>query len=171
MLTFWSGRGLTVTEWLSSSRFGEFMLRGMARYTTTVSSARSPEEAFLFMADFRNVESWDPGVSKVVQAAGEGPGPEAAYDVSASGRVLRYEVREYVPSTRVVFEAETPRVWIRDVVEVSSTSPGSAVLYDATVELKGLWMVANPLLSLAFKRMGDRAAAGLRRALEAVATV
>lgn len=137
----------------------------MARYTTTVSSPRTPEDAFLFMADFRNVESWDPGVSRVVQVAGEGPGREATYDVEVSGRVLRYEVREYVPSTRVVFAAETPRVWIRDVIEVSSTSPGSAVLYDATVELKGFWAVANPLLSVAFKRMGDKAAAGLVRAL------
>jgi hypothetical protein len=40
------------------------------------------------------------------------------------------------------------------------------VTYDAELQLKSVLKVADPLLGLAFRRIGDRAAVGLRRVLE-----
>jgi len=40
------------------------------------------------------------------------------------------------------------------------------VTYDAELTLNGLLGLADPLLGLSFKRIGDRAAAGLIRALD-----
>ena len=37
--------------------------------------------------------------------------------------------------------------------------------YDAQVDLKGMARLFDPVLGLAFKRLGDNAAAGLRREL------
>ena len=43
----------------------------MARYTVSVRTSMSPEEAFDYMADLRNFAEWDPGVvsSERVEAA------------------------------------------------------------------------------------------------------
>jgi len=44
-------------------------------------------------------------------------------------------------------------------------SEGAVVTYDARLEPRGMLRLADPLLGLAFRRIGDRAAAGLRRVL------
>ena len=43
---------------------------------------------------------------------------------------------------------------------------GSTVTYDAELTLNGLLGLADPLLGLSFKMIGDRAAQGLVRALD-----
>ena len=48
-----------------------------------------------------------------------------------------------------------------------SSAGGTRVTYDAELALKGPLRVLDPLLGLAFKRVGDRAANGLRATLGA----
>jgi len=43
------------------------------------------------------------------------------------------------------------------------------VTYDADLSLKGVFGSGNPILGVVFGRIGDRAAAGLRRVLEGTA--
>ena len=52
-----------------------------------------------------------------------------------------------------------------DEIRVESAGDGAVVTYDARLGMRGVLRVADPLLALAFGRIGDRAAAGLRRAL------
>ena len=70
----------------------------MARYVTTVRSAKTPREAFAYMADLRNFAEWDPGVKAVRQVEGSGGGPDAVFDVTvvAPGPdlTLRYVTEE-----------------------------------------------------------------------------
>jgi len=47
------------------------------------------------------------------------------------------------------------------------TDVGSVVTYDADLRVRGLFRLADPLLALAFRRIGDRARDGLVRALAA----
>ena len=55
-----------------------------------------------------------------------------------------------------------------DTMTFSATqSGGTCVTYDATLTLNGPRSALDPLLGLAFGRIGDRAAAGLRAALSA----
>jgi hypothetical protein len=42
---------------------------------------------------------------------------------------------------------------------------GASVTYDAKIDLKGVRKLVDPLLELAFKRLGDRARDGLRAKL------
>ncbi len=44
----------------------------------------------------------------------------------------------------------------------------AVVTYEADLSLKGVLRIGDPLLGLAFRRIGDRAAAGLRTALDGV---
>lgn len=138
----------------------------MARYSTTVTTLWSPEEAFAYMADLRNFEEWDPGVRSADLVTGEAPGMHAEYDVTVGAMTLRYKTLEFEPSTRVVVEATSSLLRSYDVIEISPGDEGGAVVhYDATLELNGILRIADPLLRLAFDRIGDRAADGMRRVL------
>jgi hypothetical protein len=140
----------------------------MARYVTSVRSPIPAPEAFAYMADVTRFAEWDPGVKRAVQVTGDCAGLGAAYDltVHAGGTtVMRYEVQEYDPPKRLVLVARTPRLTSVDTISVETSGGGSVVTYDATLTLRGALRLFDPLLRLAFGVIGDRAAAGLRRAL------
>ncbi|MFN0246406.1 MAG: SRPBCC family protein [Kofleriaceae bacterium] len=140
----------------------------MARYITSVATPLSPDTAFSFMADVTRFTEWDPGVERAVQVAGEGPGVGAAYDLTVRtiGRtVMRYEVETYEAPRRLRLVSQTRFVTSVDEVRVERDGTGSVVTYDATLTLRGRLALFDRLLHVAFTRIGDRAAAGLRRAL------
>ncbi len=140
----------------------------MARYITSVATPLSAAEAFAYMADVTHFVEWDPGVKRVLRVAGEGAGVGAAYDltVQAGGTtVMRYEVKEYEPPRRILLVARTSFLTSVDEVRVEATGSGSVVTYDATLTLNGRLGLFDPLLRVAFRRIGDRAAAGLKRVL------
>ena len=64
-----------------------------------------------------------------------------------------------------MLRAENATSVSEDTVEVEPRGEGSRLTYDARVELKGAARLLDPLLGLAFRRLGDNAAAGLRREL------
>ena len=117
----------------------------------------------------RNVVRWDPGVESVSAVAGDGPGPGASYDVvvRAGPRrlVLRYEVAEWDAPRRLLLVARTATLLSIDEIRVEPADSGALVTYDAQLALRGVLSIGNVLLGLVFRRVGDRAADGLRRAL------
>lgn len=143
----------------------------MARYVTSISTPTSPEDVFAYMADLRHFADWDPGVKKVAQAAGDGAGPDAAFDVTVKGPVgdmtLQYRTLTWRPPTSVVVEASN--LWMtshdRIVVEAAAGG-GSTVTYDAEVRLRGPLHVADALMAAGFDKIGAAAADGLRRVLD-----
>lgn len=143
----------------------------MARYVTTVAApSLSPEAAFAYMADVTHFPEWDPGVKQAVRVAGDGPGVGAAYalTVQAGGTtVMRYEVKEYEPPRRILLIARTALLTSVDEIRVEASGSGSRVTYDATLTLNGPLVLFEPLLRLAFQRIGDRAVPGLKRVLSA----
>ncbi len=141
----------------------------MARYTTTVTTPKSPVDAWRFMADVRNFPDWDPGIETVRQVAGDGPGPDAAYDikVSTGGATLRYDVTEFDDPRQYVMVARNRWITSYDRVSVAPAAGGDGadVTYDADLVLNGPLRVFDRLLRLAFHRTGDKASAGLRRTI------
>jgi carbon monoxide dehydrogenase subunit G len=141
----------------------------MAFYRTSVSTAWSPETAFDFMADLRNFAIWDPGVSSVRLVKGAGPGLGAAFDVDVDAGprtiTLRYETTEFRRPERLVVVAATPTLISSDEIVVERDPGGATVTYRADLTLRGVLRFADPLLATAFRRIGDRAARGLRHTL------
>ena len=143
----------------------------MARYRTQITTPRRPEDTFEYMAAFENVAEWDPGVAET-QPLDPGPpraGSRYRVVVSAAGTKmpLEYRITEFDPPRRVLLLAETSVLRSVDEISVEPAPGGSTVTYDANLELLGLLRVLNPALAVVFKRVGDRAAAGLRRRLQA----
>lgn len=142
----------------------------MAHYVGTVTVERPPAEVFELLADMTNAPSWDPGVASAT-AVGPGPvgeGSEFDLTVSVLGRKLplRYRVVAHEPPRRVVLRAENGMVRSVDEILVSGRPGGGcAVTYDARLEARVLGAVVDPVLSVLFRRIGDRAMAGLRARL------
>ena len=146
----------------------------MARYVTSVATPMSAAEAFAFMSDVTRFPQWDPGVVSAVRVAGDGTSVGTAYDltISAGGTsVMRYEVRAYEAPHRLLLVARTSRLASEDEIRVEATPQGAIVTYDAKLTLSGLLGIFDPFLALAFDRIGDRAAVGLRRALRGSAVL
>ena len=143
----------------------------MARYITKVRTARPADEVFVYLADLRNFADWDPGVRRVAQVEGDGAGSGAVFDVTVAGvgrdLTLRYHTVEYSPPKDLLVRAASRLFTSEDRITVETDDAGTVVTYDADLRLNGVFRLADPALRLAFRRIGDRAAAGLRRALDA----
>ncbi len=147
----------------------------MARYKATVDTPRSPEAAFAYLSDFSTAEEWDPGTVQS-ERLGEGPlGEGAEFRLVASfiGRktTLIYRIVEYDQPNAVTFRGENSTVVSLDRITFESSDGGTRVTYDADLTLKVPLRVADPLLGLAFKRVGDQALAGLRKTIGTRQTV
>ena len=143
----------------------------MARYVTTVKTKKPPKEVFAYMADLRNFAEWDPGVKAVRQVKGSGGGADNVFDVTVAGvgrdLTLRYVTEEYDAPRNLLVVARSTVFTSIDRITVEPDGAGSAVTYDADLRLNGVLRLGDLGLRLMFGRIGDRAAAGLRRVLGA----
>ena len=142
----------------------------MARFVVHVRNSMPPAEAFAYMADLNSFAEWDPGVARVTQIEGDGPGPESSFDVGVKlpgwTMTLRYDTVAYdEDTTTMTAYAENALFTSEDTVTVVPDGEGSVVTYDAELKLKGLLGFSDPVLRLTFNQIGDRAAAGLIEAL------
>lgn len=142
----------------------------MPHYRTSVETAWSASQAFEYLANLENFAEWDPGVKRSTQVSGDGVEVGAAFDVIVGGVIrdlgLRYEIVALEVPNRVEVRAETASLLSVDVMTFEPVADGGCVVtYDADLSLKGILGVGNPLLGIVFGRIGDRAAAGLRRVL------
>jgi len=121
------------------------------------------------MADLRNFTEWDPGVKAVKQVEGSGGGLDAVFDVTVAGPVLdltlRYVTEEHDTPRNLLVVARSFIFTSIDRITVEPDGTGSIVTYDADLRLNGPLRIGDLGLRLVFDRIGDRAAAGLRRVL------
>jgi hypothetical protein len=78
---------------------------------------------------------------------------------------LEYTTTVYERPKRLVLRAENLSTVSVDTITIEPADSGCEMVYDAQLTLKGLMRILDPLFGLAFKRLGNNAAAGLRREL------
>ena len=141
----------------------------MARYHASLHTELPCEEAFTYLSDFSTTEEWDPGVLDAARLDTGQLEVGSKFRLTASflGRAvpLTYEIVEFHPPLIVGFRAESATVISRDRITFEPAGQGTLIGYDADLALKGPLRLADPLLALAFKRVGDRALAGLSEKL------
>src|ERR1700761_8631628 len=140
----------------------------MARYRATIETERSPQDVFAYLSDFSTAAEWDPGVveaERLGAALGEGAEFRLVAEFLGRRTPLTYRIVEYNPPHAVTFLGENATVTSLDRITFKTTAGGTQVTYDADLQLKGPLRLADPLLKLAFNRVGDRALAGLERTL------
>ena len=142
----------------------------MAHYRATIEAPVSMTEAFDRLARFDSTAEWDPGVSAAEMLTPEPVALGSAFRVAASfaGRTvpLHYEVVEFERPYRLRVRAENASTISDDTITFTPGDdpdhPRVTVTYDATLELKGAFRLFGPIMGVAFGRIGDRAAGGLR---------
>lgn len=141
----------------------------MPRYVTVIDSTWKVEDAFAFMSDFSNARRWDPGVlaARRLDTGEVREGSSFDLTVAFAGRkmTLRYTVQSLESPRQVVFVASTRLLESVDTLTFTANGDSCRMTYDAKLSLKGLALVANPLLAVAFRRIGDRARDSLRSVL------
>ncbi|HLJ02224.1 MAG TPA: SRPBCC family protein [Solirubrobacteraceae bacterium] len=141
----------------------------MAHYRASIDVQQPPEEIFAYLSDFSTTREWDPSVVEAERLNGEAVGEGTEFRLVAEflGRKneLTYRIVEYDPPHAVTFLGENATVISRDRITFEPAAAATRVTYDADLALKGPLRLADPLLALAFNRVGDRALAGLRRTL------
>lgn len=127
----------------------------MARFTVTVASRLSADQAFARIAAFERAPEWDPNTSEA-HRVGEATGVGARFDITTSfgGRTLAatYRITTYEAPHRLVLESNLANVDLRDEISVAPTESGCDVTYDARLMPRGLWRAADPLLQVLFTR-------------------
>lgn len=141
----------------------------MTTYRTEIDSPRDRDEVFEYLATFSNAGEWDPGVTGAEPLTPGPPEVGSAYrlHVRVAGRDVPFDYRVVAidrPS-RVVLRAEQSGMVSTDTITVESAGTGSQVGYVAELESRGLLRLAAPLVARSFRKMADRGADGLRRAL------
>jgi hypothetical protein len=142
----------------------------MARYTATVETARTREDVAAYLTDFSTTQEWDPGVLEGHRLDADPIGVGSRFRIVARflGRraELIYEIVRHEPGELVVLRGENATVISLDTMRFSDTPDGGTrVDYDAELTLNGPLRALDPLLRLAFDRVGDRATEGLRARL------
>jgi Polyketide cyclase / dehydrase and lipid transport len=142
----------------------------MARYTGTILTSKPADEVYDYMADFTTVEQWDETVTEAKLVGNQQPGKGARFSVTfkLAGRenTFEYETIEAERPSRLLLRADSGSVTSLDEITVREVAEGTKLVYDAKLEPKGLVKVADPVLGLLFKRLGDNAAKGLARELD-----
>jgi hypothetical protein len=148
----------------------------VAGYRANIQTRAEPRSVFAYLSRFDRAADWDPGVSAGSMLTPEpvGVGSRFRLDATFLGRTipLVYEVKEFDAPRRIVLEAQTPTFRSIDTISFSESpdadGTGTLVVYDARLEAKGPLRVADSILGLLFRRIGDRAASGLRDRLQEV---
>jgi hypothetical protein len=93
-----------------------------------------------------------------------GAGSEFKVVVRSLGRELPfvYRISTFDRPHVVELVADTGRLRSEDTITVGREGEGSTVTYNAYLTAQGVAQLANPLLAVALRRIGDAAAAGLR---------
>jgi hypothetical protein len=127
------------------------------------------EALFTYMADFSHSERWDPSVVHAARLSegAVGLGARFLVEVGVLGRRLpfEYEVTAFESPTRVQLSARHKAMISIDTMTFVERDGGSTLAYDAEVRLVGPYRLLAPLLGLGFRRVGERARAGLLREL------
>lgn len=141
----------------------------MPQYDATISCAWTVDEAFSYMSDFTNAQQWDPSVVDARRVDDGELAVDSQFDLTVRfagrDRTLRYHVTTFAPPRKVTFVSETGTLLSRDTLSFEPRPQGCELTYHAELRLRGVAAIANPLLALLFRRLGDRARDSLRHIL------
>jgi hypothetical protein len=123
---------------------------------------------FDYLSDFTTTTEWDPGTVTTVRQDGDGGVGTTYLNTSQFlGRQseLTYVVRERVDGQLIRLQGDNKTLTAVDTMTFRPVPSGIEVTYDAEFTFKGAARFVAPLLGPAFKRLGDEAEAGMRKAL------
>lgn len=138
----------------------------------TISVSTPLSRVWDYLSDFTNTESWDPPTRSTTRISGDGGVGTVYRNVSRIlGRdvTIDYTVVQYEPERLLQLRGSTSSMKMLDTVTFEGGAAGTTVTYRAEFEPEGVLKVAEPLMPLGLKRLGDRTAAQLEKKLAGLA--
>lgn len=136
------------------------------RFVETFEIAPSPEAAFAYAADFRNLPEWDSSV-RAAELLTAGPiGIDSRFRVTLTflgmPAVLEYTVVEWQAPERAVLRAENALSTATDEIRVRTDAAGTHLEWRAEITFAFPISLLDPLLAAAFSSSVRAAVAALR---------
>jgi dehydrogenase/reductase SDR family member 12 len=131
---------------------------------------RTPvEESFDFVADFTNIENWDPGVTRS-RRVDDGPlrvgsSFEVEVKMPTGTMPMTYTITEFDRPSRVVLEGVGKKLSAIDDIRFSEEDGRTRVDYTADLQFKGFMAAVAPLVPGRIRKVGEEAMDGMARAL------
>ena len=138
------------------------------RLERTVHTDKPVDRVFAYLSDFTTTTEWDPGTVRTTRQSGDGDVGTVYANVSKfAGREteLTYTVVERVEGQRFALEGKNKSVTAHDLMTFREVDGGTEVTYVADFDFGLLTPVIGLVLRPAFKKLGDEAAEGMRKAL------
>lgn len=114
-----------------------------------VETTASLQVVFGEIADFANLENWDPLVRGSWCEGGEPLDEGAVYVLEAPGGLrLEYRIIDIEPPRYVVYQGGTERVRSTDTIEVTAIEHGSRITINSELRFEGPTSLLGPLITL-----------------------
>jgi NAD(P)-dependent dehydrogenase (short-subunit alcohol dehydrogenase family)/carbon monoxide dehydrogenase subunit G len=125
-------------------------------------------EVFHYVADFSNLEQWDPGISTSYKLT-KGPLQQGSkFKVTVSSGPMRiqmdYEVVEFLPPGRIELHGNACLMRAVDKISFHESEGGTAITWRADISFRGWLSRGEPLMRPIMTRVGKHSMAGLKNA-------
>lgn len=140
----------------------------MPTISRTVTVQKPAHRVWDYLSDFTNSEQWDPGSVSTRRTSGDGSVGTVYANVSkvlGANVDITYTVTAHEPGRLLQLRGETGSMTMTDTIQIESVDGATAVTYTAEFEPKGAAKLAEPLMPLGLKRLGDNAADSLHEHL------
>lgn len=137
----------------------------------TFSTIATPDQAFDYLADFRNAGEWDPGTLRCELIQGDGDvGSVYRNRSSFLGREVEvtYTARELDRPTRVHLTGHNHQFDGHDVFGIRAAAGGAEITYTAEFAFSGTARLVAPLVAAYLPRLADKTVDQLRSCLDAL---
>lgn len=113
-----------------------------------IETTAAPDVVFGAVADFANLEDWDPFVRRSWCEVGEPLMEGAVYVlVSPGGLRLEYRIIDIGQPRYIVYQGGTERVRSTDTIEVVGTNRGSLIAVSSELRFRGWMRLMGPLIT------------------------
>jgi carbon monoxide dehydrogenase subunit G len=127
----------------------------------TITTTASPQAVWDYLSDFRNTEEWDPPTQSTTREQGDGAVGTVYRNVSSilgNDVEIEYTVVEHEAPRLLQLRGSTSAMEMLDTITVEPDGTGTKVTYRAEFTPQGAAKLAQPLLPLGLKKLGDDAA-------------
>lgn len=142
----------------------------MIQLQETITVSTPIEAAFDYVAEFDNIEDWDPGVVKATKTSNSPANVGTSFDLVTTfkGREsdMTYTITTLDKPHRLVLAGEGDILSAVDSLAFSETATGTEIRYTADLTFKGLAKIGTLLVRKDLNQLGRDAVNGLKTALD-----
>lgn len=132
----------------------------------TINVTASLPEAFTYLAEFAQIEQWDPGVARARQLTVGTPGVGTEFEiVMKAGFSLYYRIVDFQRNQRILMAVDSRFFTAQEEIRFDAAENGSQIRYVAKFNFPLVFRLFNRLFPSVMDRVGKSAMAGLKRAL------